>query len=281
VVLNPEIEEPQAGSCVAIDGEFVNLKQEEIEIKADGDREVIRPTRMGLARISVLRGNNGPNEGIPFINDYIPIYEPIVDYNTQYSGLREGDLDPRTSRHPLVPLKVAYKKLWLLLNLGCVFVGHGLPKDLRVANIHIPKSQIIDTADLFFIASRKRRFSLAFLAWYLLKEEIQQQPEGHDSIEDACTALRLWRKYEEFKDAGVVEQILEDIYKEGRRLNFRPPGEVAGGRGREGRGTDVSGGGRDTPPPMRGADSGAGTPVGRRVGVGRERESEGFESLLR
>ena len=232
---------------------------------------------MGLARVSVLRGDNGPNKGIPFINDYIPIYEPIVDYNTQYSGLREGDLDPRTSHRPLVPLKVAYKKLWLLLNLGCIFVGHGLQKDLRVANIQIPKSQIIDTADLFFIAARKRRLSLAFLAWFLLKEEIQQQPEGHDSIEDALTALRLWRKYEEFKDAGVVEQILEDIYKEGRRLNFRPPGENEVGRTRDGRSTDMSNGGRETPPLSRGPDSGAGTPVGRRIG----RDGDYFESPLK
>ena len=252
------------------------MRQEEIEIKADGDREVIRPTRMGLARVSVLRGDPGPYEGVPFVNDYIPIYEPIVDYNTQYSGLREGDLDPRTSHHPLVPLKVAYKKLWLLLNLGCIFVGHGLPKDLRVANIHVPKSQIIDTADLFFIASRKRRLSLAFLAWFILKEEIQQQPEGHDSIEDALTALQLWRKYKEYKDAGVLEQILEDVYREGRRLNFRPPDENGIVRNRDGRSTDMSNG-RETPPPMRGPDSGAGTPVGRRIG----RESDNHESPLK
>lgn len=281
VVLQPEIEEPQKCSYVAIDAEFVSLKQEEIEIKADGDREVIRPTRLGLARVSVLRGGRGIAEGVPFINDYIAINEPIVDYATQFSGLREGDLDPRTSNRPLVPLKVAYKKLWLLLNLGCVFIGHGLPKDLRVANIYIPKSQIIDTADLFFIAARKRRFSLAFLAWFLLKEDIQQQPEGHDSIEDACTALRLWRKYEEFKDAGVVEQILEDIYREGAKVKFKPPGEHGpAGRGErdDGRSTDMGIGGRETPPPFRGAGSGAVTPMGKR---GIARESEFLESPLR
>lgn len=43
-----------------------------------------------------------------------------------------GDLDPNTSRHTLVPLKVAYKKLRLLVDLGCVFIGHGLAKDFRI-----------------------------------------------------------------------------------------------------------------------------------------------------
>ena len=43
-----------------------------------------------------------------------------------------GDLDPAVSLHPLVPLKVAYKKLRMLVDMGCIFVGHGLKKDLRI-----------------------------------------------------------------------------------------------------------------------------------------------------
>jgi PAB-dependent poly(A)-specific ribonuclease subunit 2 len=124
-----------------------------------------------------------------------------------------------------VPLKVAYKKLWLLLNLGCVFVGHGLPKDFRTINIHVPKRQVLDTVDLFHIKSRQRKLSLRFLAWVLLGEEIQQEDGGggHDSIEDARTALRLYRKYEEFADAGVLERVLVDVYKKGGSVGFKVP----------------------------------------------------------
>jgi PAB-dependent poly(A)-specific ribonuclease subunit 2 len=43
-----------------------------------------------------------------------------------------GDLDVKTSPHTLVPSKVAYKKLRLLVDLGCVFIGHGLNKDFRI-----------------------------------------------------------------------------------------------------------------------------------------------------
>lgn len=222
-ILDPAVEAPCAGTFLAVDTEFVSLQHQEIEIKADGNREVVRPTRLGLARVSVLRGA-GYQEGVPFINDYITIREDIVDYLTQYSGVAEGDLDPRYSPHNLVTLKVAYKKLWLLVNLGCIFVGHGLPKDFRTVNIHVPRHQVLDTVDLFYIKSRQRKLSLRYLAWYLLKEDIQQ--DTHDSIEDARTALRLWRKYEEFCDAGIVEPMLEEIYREGKKWGYRPPGEA-------------------------------------------------------
>lgn len=46
--------------------------------------------------------------------------------------MTEGDLTPETSRHTLVPLKVAYKKLRMLVDVGCVFLGHGLKKDFRI-----------------------------------------------------------------------------------------------------------------------------------------------------
>lgn len=197
------------------------LQQEEVEIKADGSRETIRPSRLGLARVSVLRGS-GVDEGVPFIDDYIATTtEPIVDHLTAYSGIQPGDLDPSLSTHHLVPLKAAYKKLWLLLHLGCVFVGHGLPKDFRIINIYVPKSQVVDTVELFFIRARQRKLSLRFLAWYVLREEIQL--DSHDSIEDARTALRLWRKYLEFVDAGVFERILADIYAKGREVQFKVP----------------------------------------------------------
>jgi PAB-dependent poly(A)-specific ribonuclease subunit 2 len=164
---------------------------------------------------------------MPFVDDYIMNTEPVVDYLTSFSGIVAGDLDPRTSPHNLVPLKHAYKKLWLLLNLGCRFLGHGLKQDFRVINIHVPKSQVIDTAEFFFVAARLRKLSLKFLAWCVLGENIQMVT--HDSIEDARTALKLYGKYLEYMDAGVLEQVLVDIYARGRETGFRPPGRIEDG----------------------------------------------------
>jgi PAB-dependent poly(A)-specific ribonuclease subunit 2 len=224
--LDPTQEHPGPGTIIAIDTEFVSVRQPEIEINSDGDRETIRPTVYALARVSVIRGPSPTflptlEPGTPFIDDYISTTEPVVDYLTSYSGIVHGDLDPRTSRHNVVPLKIAYKKLWLLLNLGCTFLGHGLKQDFRVINIHVPRAQVIDTAENFFVAARLRKLSLAFLAWYLLKEDIQL--ETHDSIEDARAALKLYAKYLEFVDAGVLDTMLAEIYRRGRELGFKPP----------------------------------------------------------
>jgi PAB-dependent poly(A)-specific ribonuclease subunit 2 len=297
LVLLTEEDSPKPGTLVGIDAEFVSLQSEEIEIKADGSRETVRPSRLGLARVSVLRGE-GSLQDVPFIDDYIATSEPIVDYLTAFSGIRPGDLDDNLSKHPLVTLKMAYKKLWLLLNLGCVFVGHGLLKDFRTINMHVPRSQVIDTVDLWFIKVRARKLNLRFLAWLLLHEDVQGG-ESHDSIEDARTALKLWRKYQEVQSKGSMEETLEWVYKRGRDVGFRAPnsqghqrpGTIGSNGNNRLSGTDTTG--RNTPEPGGAVGSidrtqgwaaagsgraGAGTPV-KKIGFGTERV--GFGSPLR
>ncbi|KAI9355730.1 ubiquitin carboxyl-terminal hydrolase-domain-containing protein [Zopfochytrium polystomum] len=216
-----EAEQYKGGFLCAIDSEFVALSQEETELRSNGTKFTIRPSRQALARVSVVRGEPGPLHAVPFIDDYISIQEPIVDYLTEFSGIKAGDLDPHSSRYPLVPLKVAYKKLRLLVDLGCKFVGHGLKKDLRIINIIVPPEQIIDTVDIFFKKERQRKLSLRFLAWSLLRMDVQQ--DSHDSIEDARTALLLYEKYVELKESGKFDEALDALYEEGRLYNFRPP----------------------------------------------------------
>ncbi|ORX88696.1 cysteine proteinase [Basidiobolus meristosporus CBS 931.73] len=212
-------EMPNPGFLCGIDAEFVAMTKEETEIWSDGSRRLIRPSRLALARVSVLRGE-GPKEMIPFIDDYIATSEPVVDYLTEYSGISAGDLDPSLSKHTVVPLKAAYKKLRLLLDMGSIFVGHGLNKDFRIINIIVPPSQVIDTVDIFHIKNRHRKISLKFLAWYLLNQDIQT--DMHDSIEDARTALAIYKKYLLLKEQGLFEQVLEDIYNVGMKYNWKP-----------------------------------------------------------
>ncbi|KAI9595833.1 ubiquitin carboxyl-terminal hydrolase-domain-containing protein [Syncephalis fuscata] len=213
-----ENEQIKAGTLCAIDAEFVSLSQEKTELNVEGVRVVVRPSRLSLARVSVVRGE-GDLEGIPFIDDYIASIEPVVDYLTEFSGIEPNDLDPTLSRHNLVSLKTAYKKLRLLLDMGCIFVGHGLKKDFRIINMLVPSEQVIDTVDLFHLKNRQRKISLRFLAWYLLGETIQTS--SHDSIEDARTALLLYKKYLELTQKGIFKPVLEEIYAEGWRRNWK------------------------------------------------------------
>lgn len=62
---------------------------------------------------------------------------------------------------------------------------------------------------------------MKFLAWYLLNQNVQVAT--HDSIEDARTALLLYQKYLELKEAGTLQDTLKDIYDKGNSLGFKPP----------------------------------------------------------
>eukprot|EP00850_Spirogloea_muscicola_P011319 SM000070S21285 [mRNA] locus=s70:22412:31223:- [translate_table: standard] len=201
------------GMLLGIDAEFVALSPAAKEIDGSGVEYLKRPARLSLARVSVVRGD-GPHSGICCVDDYIRTVEPVHDYLTRFSGIVPGDLDPSSSKHPVTTLKKAYLKLRFLVDKGCRFVGHGLKKDFRIINIVVPRDQVVDTVDLFHL-KRQRKLSLRFLASYLLN--IQIQSESHDSIEDACTALRLYEKYKQLVASGEFQEKLLEIYRYGRR----------------------------------------------------------------
>ncbi|BEJ17494.1 hypothetical protein CspHIS471_0608950 [Cutaneotrichosporon sp. HIS471] len=225
-MLTPD-ELPKPGTLISIDAEFVALQQEELEFRSDGTKKILRPSHMSLARVSVLRGP-GEKEAVPFIDDYIYTKEAIANYLTEFSGIKPGDLDPNSSKHTLVALKVAYKKLRLLVDLGCIFIGHGLSKDFRTINIFVPPEQVLDTVNLYTIPGRSRKLSLRFLTWFLLKKEIQSKE--HDSIEDARYAYLLYKKYRQFEDDGRFEDVMEDIFAEGHKTGFKPKNEADAAR---------------------------------------------------
>jgi hypothetical protein len=214
----PTAELMERGTLVAIDCEFVSVQHELLARDADtGEEKVVRPARLTLARVSVIRGE-GPLAGVPFIDDYICSSEQVVDYLTQYSGITPGDLDRSTSPHYLTTMKHAYVRLRALVERGVRFVGHGLKKDFQMLNLTVPAEQICDTVELFCLPNQ-RKLGLRFLATHLLNVNIQVNT--HDSIEDARTALQLYRKYMQLKQQGSLQQCIHALYEAGHRSGFK------------------------------------------------------------
>jgi PAB-dependent poly(A)-specific ribonuclease subunit 2 len=83
-------------------------------------------------------------------------------------------------------------------------------------DIFVPPERVIDTVDLYYVKERHRRLSLRFLSYYVLKQHIQI--DTHDSIEDARAALLLYEEYIKHESQGTFDDLLKDIYNEGKRL---------------------------------------------------------------
>lgn len=210
------------GKLVALDAEFVLLGQEIAEIHSNGTKVLLKPKTLSLARVSVVRGSP-PLELCPFIDDFVETTHPVVNYLTLYSGIEPGDLDPDKSPYGLVTLRTSTRRLWVLLNLGVIFVGHALVNDFRTINLQVPCDQVLDTAELFYDKGLNgpRRLSLKFLVWALLGEEIQTG--NHDSVEDAQSAMRLYYRYRELQEKGELDSALRTIYTKGQRSGFKVP----------------------------------------------------------
>lgn len=214
---------PKEGQLVAIDAEFVAVTHELTRPgKTVGKTIVVKPARLSLARVSILRGS-GTMAGVPFIDAYVQQAEPVVDYLTRYSGLHPGDLDPSVSRHHITTMKAAYLQLRQLVDAGCRFVGHGLQKDFEMINVVVPPEQIVDTVELFYLPG-SRRISLRFLAWHLLGQQMSNRlQDTHDSIEDARTALQLYAKYRELSAKGTLQENITNLYAVGRETHWEVP----------------------------------------------------------
>ncbi|KAF2895536.1 hypothetical protein ILUMI_10641, partial [Ignelater luminosus] len=110
----------------------------------------------------------------------------VVDYNTRFSGITAKDL-----KNGAKTLKEVQKDLMEFLHANTLLIGHGLENDLRA--LKIIHNDCIDTSILFQSQTNvlPKRHSLKYLSACLLNKEIQCGSNGHNSYEDARTAMEL------------------------------------------------------------------------------------------
>uniref|UniRef100_A0A2K5TTJ1 Apoptosis enhancing nuclease n=3 Tax=Macaca TaxID=9539 RepID=A0A2K5TTJ1_MACFA len=166
---------PLPSKCVAIDCEMVGT----------GPQGRVSE----LARCSIVSYH-----GDVLYDKYIRPEMPIVDYRTRWSGVT------RQHMRKAIPFQVAQKEILKLLK-GKVVVGHALHNDFQALKYVHPRSQTRDTTYVPNFLSEpglhtRARVSLKDLALQLLHKKIQVGPHGHSSVEDAMTAMELYRLVE-------------------------------------------------------------------------------------
>jgi hypothetical protein len=229
------------GGLVAIDAEFVIVSTERSKILPDGSKRILVPARSMPGRVSIMRA-----DGSTLLDSYLCAAEKVVDHLTRFSGIYEGDLDPKTSSHRLLTQKEIHLRLRALIDNGITFVGHGLRKDCRELNIVIPRQQTIDTVRLYQLPSQ-RFLSLKFLTSHVLNTSIQAGV--HDSCEDAHFSMQLYQKYLSLKGKHLMletddtvkspqendsekddfEILLHKLYEQGRSSGWRTKSMVSSG----------------------------------------------------
>ena len=133
-----------------------------------------------LARISIVDA-----ELTCIYDTYVKPDCPILDYRTKYSGIDGSTLEDVTT-----DLKEVQEKLSLLLPSNSILVGHSLENDLHALKFRHPF--VIDTSLIFTpFATPTAKPGLRKLCKELLSIDIQNLENGHNSIEDASSCMKL------------------------------------------------------------------------------------------
>ena len=187
------ISEAEITQCVAVDCEMVGV----------GDNK-----SSALARCSVVN-----HTGEVLFDAFVKPEQPVTDYRTKWSGIRESDLKEALS------FQKARKQVKKIIK-NCTLIGHSVQCDLHALNIFHPWHLLRDTSryqPIRLLAGLpvNETPSLKKLSSILLRQDIQDNE--HCSVEDARAAMALYKLCEsqwekEFRGELSNMLYLSDIY---------------------------------------------------------------------
>ena len=164
------------------ESQYIALDCEMVGVGYNGKHSV-------LARVTLVDWNHNV-----ILDEFVKQDRPVTDYRTFVSGITKEMLEQPTT----LDLETCRGKVLEALQ-GKILVGHGLKNDMRALQMSLPWYAVRDTAK--YEPFMKTRFddgvlwpqSLKTLAKNRLRRDIQTPGEAHCPVEDAATAMDLYK----------------------------------------------------------------------------------------
>uniref|UniRef100_A0A7S3G5U3 Exonuclease domain-containing protein n=1 Tax=Palpitomonas bilix TaxID=652834 RepID=A0A7S3G5U3_9EUKA len=158
-----------------------------------------------LARVTLV--NDGE---IVVYDEYVKPRNQVIDYLTMYSGITEESLRNVTKTVEDVRKELVEKFIFP----HTVLCGHSLENDLKA--LRLVHERVVDTSIIYpHPRGLPCRYGLKQLAYKFLDRKVIQKKGagGHDSAEDAITALQLVKKkVERGPSYGSNAEVIENLF---------------------------------------------------------------------
>nr|AAW26181.1 unknown [Schistosoma japonicum] len=133
-----------------------------------------------LARITIVNSKYQP-----ILDEFVCPDNPVIDCNSRFSGLKLEDIEQ--AKYHITDIQA---KLLNLFDSDTILIGHSLESDLIA--LKLIHKKIVDTSIVFpHRLGLPNKRALRNLVSEILQQIIQQDENGHNSMEDAVACMQL------------------------------------------------------------------------------------------